>query len=349
MGITELKTLYKYDFLVGAAVGGAIATRADLQKERDLLAAHFNAVTPENQMKWGPIHPEPERYAFEDADVLVALAEQNGQKVTGHTLVWHSRQTPEWVYEDGGGNDLSREALLDRMREHIHTVVGRYKGRLHGWDVVNEAVENTGMRQSRWFNIIGEDFITQAFRFAHEADPDVELYYNDYGMAHPQKRGHVVDLLNRLKDQCPRIDGVGIQGHWQLKTPVLDDVEASIEAFASTGLKVMITELDVSVLPRRTQGADTSIREISDAELNPYTAGLPVHVADELAERYADIFRLFLKYRDVITRVTFWGVTDGYSWLNNFPIKGRTDYPLLFDRQCRPKAAFDAVVALKGV
>lgn len=348
MNTPVLKTLFAADFMVGAAVGNTVATHGGLQKERDVLATHFNVVTPENQMKWGPVHPEPERYAFEDADALVALAELNGMKLTGHTLVWHSRQTPEWVYEDAEGNDLGRDALLGRMREHIHAVVGRYRGRMHGWDVVNEAVVNEGMRESRWHNIIGDDLIERAFHFAHEADPGAELYYNDYGMAHPQKRRHVVDLLKRLRDTCPRIDAVGIQGHWLLKTPAVADIEASIDAFAATGVKVMITELDVSVLPRRTQGTDTGARETPEADMNPYMAGLPEEIEMELAERYADLFRLFLRYRDVITRVTFWGVTDGYSWLNHFPIRGRTDYPLLFDRACAPKPAFDAVVRLKS-
>ena len=289
------------------------------------------------------------RYAFEEADAFAAFAEQHGMKITGHTLVWHSRQTPDWVYEDGNGNNLSRDALLDRMREHIHTVVGRYRGRVHGWDVVNEAVENEGLRKTRWRSIIGDDLFENAFRFAHEADPEAELYYNDYGMAHPGKRGHVVDLLNRLKNTCPRIDGVGIQGHWQLNTPALENVEASIEAFAETGLKVMVTELDVSALPRKTQGANTEAREARETDLNPYTAGLPDEISERQAERYGDIFRLFLKYRDVIIRVAFWGVTDGLSWLNSFPIRGRTDYPLLFDRQGAPKPAFDAIVVTPEV
>jgi endo-1,4-beta-xylanase len=266
----------------------------------------------------------------------------------GHTLVWHN-QTPAWVFEDGKGNPADRETLLKRLRDHIHTVVGRYKGKIKGWDVVNEAINADGsMRQSKWLKIIGEDYVAQAFRFAHEADPGAELYYNDYSLEDEPKRNGAVRLIQKLKDQGVHITGVGLQGHNKLNWPSMEQQDETIKAFAKLSLTVSITELDIDVLPQVDEDAGRNIKLTDELQpkLNPYRSGLPKPVVDEQAEMYRKLFVVYLKHRAVIDRVTFWGVTDGDTWLNNWPVRGRTNYPLLFDREGKPKAAFDALITV---
>lgn len=340
----SLKELYDGHFLVGAALNVAQFSGQD-EAGAATVKAQFNAVTPENALKWSQIHPEPDTYAFEAPDRFVAFGEENGMFIVGHTLIWH-RQTPAWVFEDEGGNPLGRDALLDRMRDHIHTVVGRYRGRIHGWDVVNEALNEDGtFRQTPWMRLLGEDYVVKAFEFAHEADPDAELYYNDYALENAPKRDGAIALVERLLDRGAPITGVGLQGHNTLTWPTIEQQETTIEAFHGLGLDVMITELDLDVLPRPT---DEQIAEVSEGaelgeELDPYPEGLPDSVQRALADRYAELFRVYLEHRNAVTRVTFWGVTDGDSWRNHWPVRGRTNYPLLFDRRHRPKPAFDAV------
>jgi len=240
-----------------------------------------------------------------------------------------------------------RDTLLARMRDHIRAVVGRYKGRIKGWDVVNEALNEDGtMRQSLWMKIIGDDYIAKAFQLAHEADPEAELYYNDYSLENEAKRNGAVELIKKLKAQGVTITGVGLQGHNKMDWPSVEQQDATIAAFGKLGVKVMITELDIDVLPAASQhrGADITLNVELQTKLNPYANGLPDSVQQALAKRYADLFGVYLKHRDVITRVTFWGVADGDSWLNYWPVKGRTSYPLLFDRDGKPKSAFDAVI-----
>lgn len=340
------KDVFAEAFLVGAALNPNQFYERDARGAA-LVKTHFNTITPENVMKWGLIHPEPGTYDFEAADRFVAFGEENDMVIVGHTLVWHN-QTPSWVFEDDAGNTLTREALLERMQDHIQTVVGRYRGRIHGWDVVNEALNEDGtLRQTPWLEIIGEDYVAQAFRFAHEADPEAELYYNDYSLTNPAKRDGAVRLVQNLLDQGVPVTGIGMQGHYALSYPTLEELDASIAAFAGLGVDVMITELDVAVLPRPSEhwGADLSQRAELRDELNPYPEAFPDSMQQALARRYADFFEVFLDHRDDVSRVTFWGVTDGDSWLNNWPIRGRTSYPLLFDRAYQPKPAFDAVVA----
>jgi endo-1,4-beta-xylanase len=271
---------------------------------------------------------------------------KNNMFIIGHCLVWHS-QVPRWVFQDAEGKQLDRTALLQRMREHIFAVVGRYKGRVHGWDVVNEALNEDGtLRKSAWLNIIGEDYIARAFEYAHEADPQAELYYNDYNLEYEAKRNGAVELVKKLKQQGVRVTAIGTQSHVKLDKPSAQQIEDSIIAFKALGVKVVVTELDVDILPAVTQQptADVSVRAKTTAASNPYTDGLPDDMQKVLAARYKDIFGVFLRHKDAITRVTFWGVTDRESWLNNFPAPGRTNYPLLFDRQGNPKPAFDAVI-----
>jgi len=346
-----LKDALQGSFLIGAALNPAQFTERDARAAA-LVKAQFDSISPENVLKWASVHPEPDRYDFDLADKYVAFGEKNHMFIVGHTLVWQ-HQTPKWVFEDAKGNPVDRETLLRRMREHIQTVVGRYKGRVNGWDVVNEALNDDGtLGQTPWLKIIGEDYIAKAFVFAHEADPKAELQYNDYSLENEAKRNGAIELIRKLRAQGVPVTGVGLQGHYRIDWPSVDQVDAAIAAFAKLGVKVMITELDVDVLPPAMQyrGADISANVELQPKLNPYTNGLPDSLQQTLAKRYADLFGVFLKHRGELTRVTFWGVTDASSWLNNWPVPGRTNYPLLFDRDGRPKPAFDAVIkAARGV
>jgi endo-1,4-beta-xylanase len=233
------------------------------------------------------------------------------------------------------------------MKKHITTVVSRYKGRVKSWDVVNEAFMDDGSwRQSPFFKIIGKDYIKLAFQFAHEADPDAQLIYNDYSMAHKGRRDAVVKMVNDLKQQGVKIDGIGMQAHLIMDFPTLEDEEQSILAFAGTGAKVMITEMDLTILPSPDQnnGADVSLKFAYKKDMNPYPNGLPDSIATAWNNRMADFFRLFLKHHDKISRVTIWGVSDAQTWRNNWPIRGRKDYPLLFDRNLKPKPIVEIIM-----
>jgi endo-1,4-beta-xylanase len=340
-----LKAAFKGIFRIGAAVNQNQFEEKDARGVA-IIAAQFDTISPENALKWEAIHPRPGGYNFDPADRYVTFGEKYKMFIVGHNLVWHS-QTPGWVFKDDQGAPLTREALIERMHDHIRTVVGRYKGRIGGWDVLNEALNEDGtLRKSPWLNIIGDDYIAKAFQFAHEADPAAELYYNDYSLENEAKRNGAVELVKKLKAQGIAITAVGLQGHDKLDWPTARQEADTIEAFAALGVKVCITELDVDVLPHNAPGnsADISATSAGGSGANPYTAGLPDAIQQALAHRYAELFEIFVKYRAAIDRVTFWGVTDGGSWLNNFPIRGRTNYPLLFDREGKAKAAFDAVM-----
>ena len=345
IGQPTLKETFKNYFYIGTAVNYFQIMGRD-PKTIDIVKKQFNSITPENLLKWERVHPKPDKYNFEPADSFVAFGERNKMFIVGHCLIWHS-QTPKWVFEDESGNTVTREVLLQRMKDHIFTVVGRYKGRINGWDVVNEAIDDDGeLRKSKWYDIIGEDFIQKAFEYAHEADPSAELYYNDFNEWHPVKVKSIVKMVNNLKSKGVKIDGIGMQGHWGSDYPSKEELETCLKEYSDTGLKIMITELDMDILPNpfNYTGADISKRFELNEETNPYKEGLPDSMQTFLAERYAEIFRSFIKFKDSISRVTFWGVSDLYSWKNNFPIRGRTNYPLLFDRNFNPKPAFDAVI-----
>lgn len=341
----SLKDAFAGKFCVGAALG-THQVMGDEAAALELVAEQFNSITPENLLKWQNIHPAAEQYNFEPADRFVDFGDQHGMFVVGHALVWH-QQTPAWVFQGKSGQPLSRDALLARMQDHIATVVGRYKGRIDAWDVVNEAIDDDGnLRNTPWRRIIGDDYIAKAFQFAHQADPDAELYYNDYNEWHPKKRDAIARLVASLQQQGVPIAGLGLQGHWGLDYPSLEAIEEMFAAYRPLGVKLMVTELDMNVLPRPDNnfGADVSRNVALRKELNPYVDGLPDEAAAALANRYADIFQLFVKHADLVDRVTFWGVHNGHSWLNNWPIRGRTAYPLLFDRRLKPTAAYRAVL-----
>lgn len=351
--VPALKNLFRDDFLMGTALNAAHFSADDnvIKKssaEREIINKHFDSITPENSLKWGSVHPKPDVYTFDEADRYVAFGQQRSMSIIGHTLVWHS-QAPEWIFQDPDGALLTRDALLARMKDHIQTVVGRYRGKIHGWDVVNEAIADDGsLRDSLWLKIIGEDYIVKAFQFAQEADPSAELYYNDYGLEEARKREGALKLLKKLQAAGVKITGVGLQGHYGIHYPQMSEIETTIRSYAELNLKVMITELDVNVLPTPGNGgADISTHYKPDAQWDPYVKGLPMEKEQQLVQRYTELFALFLKYRNDISRVTFWGVSDSGSWLNDFPIRGRTNYPLLFDRNGQIKPAFTAIAELR--
>ena len=340
-----LKDAFEGKFLIGAAMNASQITGRDTLAV-GLILKHFNSVVAENCMKSGPLQPREGQFDFELADQFIEFAQKNNLHVVGHTLIWHS-QAPRWFFTDEQGKDVSREVLIERMRNHINTVVGRYKGKVHGWDVVNEAIEDDGSwRNSKFYQILGEEFVQLAFEMTHEADPDAELYYNDYSMALPGRRQGVIDMVKSLQEKGVRIDGIGMQGHVQLDYPTIEEFEKSILAFSALGVDVMITEMDITVLPSpwHLLGANVSLDLAYHPDLNPYADGLPNEVYQQLHDRYLDFFRLFLKHHDKISRVTTWGVDDGQSWKNNWPVRGRTDYTLLFDRNFQAKPVVDAII-----
>lgn len=344
---TALKDIFKDDFYIGAALNLDQIDGKDPEGIA-LVEKHFNSIVPENILKWEEVHPRVDKYNFEPVDRFVDFGEKNNMFMVGHTLVWF-HQTPDWVFQDESGNQLGREALLKRMKEHIFTVMGRYKGRIQAWDVVNEALTEDGsFRKCKWLEIIGEDYVQKAFEYAHEADPSAELYYNEYDYVKKQKCEGVIKLVQKLQANGLSVDGVGIQGHWFLDYPPIDEIENYVSALSKLGIKIMITEMDVGVLPFYpvdSKAVDlSSFDSEAQKEYNPYPDGLPDSVQKKLADRYAELFSLFLKHRDKFARVTFWAVHDGQSWRSYLPIRGRTDYPMLFDRKCEPKPAFYAVI-----
>lgn len=326
-------------FVVGAAIPGGELNQA----ERGLLFRHFSAVTPENCMKPAPVHPSEGRFDFARADALVDMALANGLTVNGHTLIWHA-QCPDWFFIDGD-RPAGRALVLQRMRAHIAAVAGHFAGRVKSWDVVNEALDDGDgyLRRTKWMTSIGEDYIAEAFLAARKADPAAELYYNDYDIESPSKRDKALRLIRDLRRRRVPIDGIGIQGHWRLDQIPFQHIENAILAFHAEGLKVMITELDVDMVARTISGAEAGSREQGDDD--PYARGLPPDIQQRLADQYARLFALFIKHEDKISRVTFWGLHDGRSWLNTWP-RRRTNHPLLWDRALHPKPALAAVLAL---
>jgi endo-1,4-beta-xylanase len=340
-----LREAFAGKFYIGTAMNATQIEEKDTVAVR-LLKSQFSAIVAENCMKSGPIQPMEGKFDFSLADKFVDFGVKNKMFITGHTLVWHS-QAPRWFFTDSTGKDVSREVLIERMKKHIYTVVGRYKGKIKGWDVVNEAVDDKDgtLRKSKFYQIIGEDYLKLAFQFAHEADPQAELYYNDYSLFNPVKRKGALAMIKKLKEQGVKIDAVGEQCHIGLDFPTIEEYEQTILDFASLGVKVMITEMDISVLNiDRKLGADVSGHINDQSNSNPYTSGLPDSVNVVFEKRYLDFFKLFLKYRNVITRVTLWGVNDTQSWKNNWPVWGRTDYPLLFDREYLPKPVVGRII-----
>lgn len=331
-----LKSVLGDKFLIGVAVNTWQSSERDTNAVK-IVKKHFNSIVAENCMKCQTIHPEEDRYDFRQADEFVNFGEKNGMAIIGHCLIWHS-QLARWFCVDKDGKNVAPEVLKQRMKDHITTIVSRYKGRVKGWDVVNEAImEDGSYRKSKFYQILGEEFIPLAFQYAHEADPDAELYYNDYNMHAEGKRNTVVKMVNDMKAKGLRVDAIGMQGHVGLNYPDLAEFEKSIVAYAGTGAKVMITEWDMSALPTARQSANISDTVAFKKALNPYPDALPDSVSKAWNDRMMQFFNLFEKHADIVTRVTAWGVSDGDSWKNNFPVRGRKDYALLFDRNYQPK------------
>ena len=354
----SLQEAYEGAFLMGTALNEAIVSGED-QASKDIVLKHFNTITPENVMKAGPINPEPDVWNFEPADAFVSFGEEHDLFIVGHTLVWHN-QTPGWFFTDAEGNPNTHAAQIERMRAHIEAVAGSYAGRVHAWDVVNEVINNDGSyRPTTWVNGVGDGdtLVKKAFQFAEQYAPDTELYYNDFNAWRPAKRDGIVRMVRMLQAEGVRIDGVGIQGHWGLNFPKNEYIEAAIDSFSALGVKVMITELDIDVLPLTREGQiigsvmsheQFQLEEFEEF-LDPYSEGLPLDIQRQLADRYAELFEIFYRKRDKIDRVTLWGVHDAMSWKNGYPVPNRTNYPLLFDRERQPKLALDAVLGVPKV
>lgn len=331
-GIKGLKDYYADYFPIGVSVGPRNFSGPDSA----LITTEFSSITAENIMKMGPIHPEIDSFNWGPADQMMEFARTHGLKVRGHTLCWHS-QAGQWLFKDAEGQPVSREVLLARLKDHIYQVAGRYKDMVYAWDVVNEVISDASdeyFRNSEWFQICGEDFIYKAFEYAHQAAPDALLFYNDYNAVKPEKRNKIIRMLQHMKDQGIPVHGVGLQGHWSISSPTEAELREALTAYAKLGLQIQITELDISIYPseggRRTKRADES---------DAFTPELE----QQQLELYRMIFRVFRDYKDVISGVTFWNVSDRRSWLDNFPVRGRKNYPLLFDQNNERKKAYQAV------
>jgi GH35 family endo-1,4-beta-xylanase len=329
-----LKDYYSQYFPIGVAV----SPRALKTDEAQLIIEQFNSMTPENAMKMGPIHPRENEYFWKDADSIAAFAKQNNLKLRGHTLCWHN-QAPAWFFIDSAGKSVSREVLLQRLKDHITTVVTRYKGTVYAWDVVNEAISDKAeeyLRSSLFYQIIGEDYIAKAFQFAHEADPDALLFYNDYNEINAVKREKIHRLIKSLLDAGVPIHGIGLQGHWAINEPTTTQLDSTINRLGDLGLKLQITELDISVYPKE-HNARERIPVDTDTTFSPAKEQQQLDI-------YKMCFSTFRKYKQLISGVTFWNISDRRSWLDNFPVRGRKDYPLLFTRDLKPKKAYWEVV-----
>lgn len=329
-----LKDYYKNYFPIGVSV-----STSNLAGNEALLILHeFNSITPENVMKMTPIHPEEHRYFWRDADSIVNFAQHHGLRVRGHNLCWHN-QAPSWIFKDANGNNVSKEVLLQRLKDHITTVVSRYKGRIYAWDVVNEAISDKPgeyLRNSLWYQICGEEYIAKAFEYAHQADPAAILFYNDYNEINASKREKIFRLVKSLKDTGIPIHALGLQAHWAINEPSEPQLDSTLKRFTELGVMLQITEMDVSVYPKE---HNTRERKPED-----YNAAFTPERENKQQEVYKMCFTLFRKYRKAITGVTFWNVSDRRSWLDDFPVKGRKDYPLLFDKTLAPKKAYQDVV-----
>jgi len=360
-----LKSAYEDAFLIGNIIAGGFHAEDPPYRQDDrelaILAREYNCLTSENNMKMMFVQPEEGVFNFKGTDAAVNFAESNDMLYVGHALVWHS-MVPNWIFKYKNGKEVSREDLIDRMRTHIYTLVGRYKGRIKYWDVVNEAIDTkyiedpkTGknkqvafFRESPWMKIIGPEYIEMAFQFAHEADPDALLIYNDFSMFEEPKARFAAGLYRYLKSKGIAIHGIGFQGHYHLKYPSLASLQKSIDIISAVGAQISISELDVGILPLIDdyKGADVDKKVELDKKLNPYVDGVPQKILAQQAVRYRELFELFMHNRDHIERVTFWGMLDQYSWINDWPVKGRTAAPLLFDRNYDVKPAYTALKQL---
>lgn len=340
---SALKTAFEDHFAIGVALNNPVFSNTDAARA-ELAAKHFNRTTAENAMKWSSIEPIEGEFQFESSDSFVAFAEAHAMQVHGHVLVWH-QQTPDWVFQDASGGPIDRDGLLARLEAHMSALSEHYGSRIASWDVVNEAFEDSGaLRTTPWLEILGDDYIEQVFAMADRFFPDAKLVYNDYSLYLPGKRDAAIAMAKSLREAGVRIDAIGEQGHYNLTRPTTGELDAALTAFAAADLDILVTELDVDVLPRETTGADLDDTMELDPATNPYVDCMPTSVDQTIAARWSSLFSLYATHADSISSITFWGLDDSQSWLNNFPVRGRTNYPLLFDRQLRPKSAYASVV-----
>lgn len=316
------------------SMGVAITPQSLHTDEATLVASEFNSLTAENAMKMGPIHPTENDYFWKDADSIVAFAQRAKMNVRGHTLCWHN-QAPGWLFVNVDGSTVSKEVLLQRLKEHITSVVSRYQGKIYAWDVVNEAIsdrEDDFYRDSPWYQICGEEYIAKAFEYAHAADPQALLFYNDYNEINPVKRKKIIQLVQQLQAAGVPIHGIGLQGHWSVFEPTYQQLDSTLSDFSKLNIPLQITELDVSIYPK-----EHARREATPTDGE---AGFTPELKLKQDEAYKTYFKLFRKYKHVITSVTFWNISDRRSWLDNFPVRNRKDFPLLFDSNLKPKSAY---------
>ncbi len=343
--LAPLAEAFADHFRIGAALDAQTVSGENPAAEA-LVREQYNHISPENLLKWTEVHPSPGTYRFTLPDAFVGFGEANDMQLYGHVLVWH-QQTPEWVFQDDAGDPITADALWERLEDHITQVAGRYGGRIKYWDVVNEALRDDGaLRDSPWRTILGDDYVAETFALADKLLPDSLLVYNDYSLVVPAKRASAIELILDMRERGIRVDAVGMQGHYNLRYPQPSDVDAALTEFAAAGIDVLFTELDLSVLPSEweIQGADLDDTEEYAERLDPYRTCLPQEMNDTIAAHWRGLFEVFIKHADNIEAITFWGVSDAQSWLNNWPIEGRTNYPLLFNRDLSAKTALEAVI-----
>ncbi|MBG9993575.1 endo-1,4-beta-xylanase [Pseudoalteromonas sp. NZS127_1] len=350
--VPALKNTFADSFKMGVAVNQDIVTGKNAAAQ-SIIAKQFNTVTLENAMKAEVIYPQKGKVDFSGADAFIDFAKQNNMFTVAHTLVWHN-QTPDWFFTNSKNEPNTPAEQLEQMRKHIELVAGRYKNKVDAWDVVNEVIADDGSyRPTVWVNRVGDGdtMVKAAFKYAQQYSPNTELYYNDFNAWRPEKRDGIIRMIKMLQKEGIRIDGIGIQAHWGLNFPKMQYIEQAIDAYAALGIKVMITELDIDVLPLTKEGQITGTDmmkpqfqlEEFETYLDPYKNGLPSDVEAQLNARYKALFELFYAKRDKIDRVTFWGLHDGMSWKNDYPIPNRTNYPLLWDRNLNPKPVIKTI------
>lgn len=341
--LPRLRDVFQGRPRIGVAVEGRLPDGVPAD-ELELIRGQFDILTPANCMKWDHLQPREGQFDFQQADAFVAFAEANRQKVAGHCFVWNRPETStKWVFQDGD-KPADAALVLQRMQTHIRTVMGRYRGRVHSWDVVNEALDDgkAFLRRTPWTETLGDEVVAKAFQCARRADPAATLVYNDYNIETPAKRAKLLRLLAQLRDANARADVVGIQGHWEIDRVPFEQIEETIVALHGAGVKVAVTELDIDMVPREKYFAGGSQRE-EVVKQDPYAEGCPADVLQRQADQYGRLFQIFARHSEKLDRVTLWGVTDRVSWLNAWPWK-RVNHPLLFDRQAKPKPAFFAVL-----
>ncbi|MDR2701854.1 MAG: endo-1,4-beta-xylanase [Spirochaetaceae bacterium] len=328
-----LKDAWKHTFRVGTAVGGAVLEH----KEADeIITRHFSSITPENTLKFGPIHPEENRWDWKEMDSIAGYARQKGVVLRGHTLVWHN-QTPSWLFRSGSGDEpVSKNQLFKRLEDHIAALTERYNDVVYAWDVLNEVIDvekgDNGFRLSSWYKIGGREIYEFAFKCMRQASPTAKLFYNDYNIEEGEKMEATVRFLSELLDSGIPVQGVGIQGHWYYNFPPEETLRTSIERYSALGLDVEFTEVDISAYEFNDR------RDKAD-----YYTSIPEQILRQQAQRYKELFLIAANY-PAVKNITIWGIADNHTWLDNFPVAGRKNWPLLFDETYQAKEVVSTLI-----